>query len=238
VTATSAQRAQYLEALGIEQWKLRRPVAAGEPITPAIAVPASEPIAAQPRGDWDSLAAEVRGCVQCGLQATRTQTVFGVGNRNADLLVVGEAPGADEDRQGEPFVGRAGVLLNAMLRALGRPRDTVFIANVLKCRPPGNRDPNPEEVRCCLPFLHRQIALLKPKLMLAVGRIAAQNLLATETPIGKLRGSVHRFGSEGTPLIVTYHPAYLLRSPGEKRKAWDDLRFVQRELKRAAGGGA
>ena len=238
MTATSAQRAQYLEALGIEQWKLRRPVAAGEPITPAIAVPASEPIAAQPRGDWDSLAAEVRGCVQCGLQATRTQTVFGVGNRNADLLVVGEAPGADEDRQGEPFVGRAGVLLNAMLRALGRPRDTVFIANVLKCRPPGNRDPNPEEVRCCLPFLHRQIALLKPKLMLAVGRIAAQNLLATETPIGKLRGSVHRFGSEGTPLIVTYHPAYLLRSPGEKRKAWDDLRFVQRELKRAAGGGA
>jgi len=238
VTATSAQRAQYLEALGIEQWKLRRPVAAGEPITPAIAVPASEPIAAPSRGDWDSLAAEVRGCVQCGLQATRTQTVFGVGNRNADLLVVGEAPGADEDRQGEPFVGRAGVLLNAMLRALGRPRETVFIANVLKCRPPGNRDPSPEEVRCCLPFLHRQIALLQPKLMLAVGRIAAQNLLATETPIGKLRGSVHRFGSEGTPLIVTYHPAYLLRSPGEKRKAWSDLRFVQRELRRAAGSGA
>ena len=238
MTATPAQRAQYLEALGIEQWKLRRPISAGEPITPAIAAPASEPIAAQSRGDWDSLAAEVRGCVQCGLQATRTQTVFGVGNRSADLLVVGEAPGADEDRQGEPFVGRAGVLLNAMLRALGRPRETVFIANVLKCRPPGNRDPNPEEVRCCLPYLHRQIALLQPKLMLAVGRIAAQNLLATETPIGKLRGSVHRFGSAGTPLIVTYHPAYLLRSPGEKRKAWDDLRFVQRELKRAAGSGA
>jgi len=213
--AGAGQRAQYLEALGIEQWKLRRPAAA-------------------PAGDWDTLAAEVRGCVQCGLHTTRTQTVFGVGNRDADLLVVGEAPGADEDRLGEPFVGRAGVLLNAMLRALRRPRETVFIANVLKCRPPGNRDPSPEEVRCCLPFLHRQIALLRPRLMLAVGRIAAQNLLATDTPIGKLRGSVHRFGSAGTPLIVTYHPAYLLRSPGEKRKAWSDLCFVRRELERPA----
>ena len=242
MSATPAQRSQYLEALGIEQWKLRRPATASAVNTPAtraaVSAPAFASAAATAGADWDSLAAEVRACVQCGLQATRTQTVFGVGNRSADLLVVGEAPGADEDRQGEPFVGRAGVLLNAMLRALGRPRETVFIANVLKCRPPGNRDPNPEEVRCCLPYLHRQIALLQPKLMLAVGRIAAQNLLATETPIGKLRGSVHRFGSAGTPLIVTYHPAYLLRSPGEKRKAWDDLRFVQRELKRAAGSGA
>jgi DNA polymerase len=229
VTPGAGQRAQYLEALGIEQWKLRRPMAAkplARVVAPAIA----------PQADWEALAAEVRGCVQCGLHATRTQTVFGVGNRGADLLVVGEAPGADEDRLGEPFVGRAGVLLNAMLRALRRPRETVFIANVLKCRPPGNRDPNPEEVRCCLPFLHRQIALLQPRLMLAVGRIAAQNLLATETPIGKLRGSVHRFGSQGTPLIVTYHPAYLLRSPGEKRKAWSDLCFVRRELERSAAG--
>jgi uracil-DNA glycosylase len=218
----AALRAQYLDALGIDQWKLRRPATAAA----VVAVPASP-------ADWDSLAAEVRACVQCGLHTTRTQTVFGVGNRNADLLVVGEAPGADEDRLGEPFVGRAGQLLNAMLRALRRPRETVFIANVLKCRPPGNRDPTPEEVRCCLPFLHRQIALLKPRMMLAVGRIAAQNLLATETPIGKLRGSVHRFGAAGTPLIVTYHPAYLLRSPGEKRKAWSDLSFVKRELERA-----
>ena len=242
MSATPAQRSQYLEALGIEQWKLRRPATASAVNTPAtraaVSAPAFASAAATAGADWDSLAAEVRACVQCGLQATRTQTVFGVGNRSADLLVVGEAPGADEDRQGEPFVGRAGVLLNAMLRALGRPRETVFIANVLKCRPPGNRDPNPEEVRCCLPYLHRQIALLQPKLMLAVGRIAAQNLLATETPIGKLRGSVHRFGSEGTPLIVTYHPAYLLRSPGEKRKAWNDLRFVRRELARAAGAVA
>ena len=120
-----------------------------------------------------------------------------------------------------------------MLRALGSPRESVFIANVLKCRPPGNRDPNPDEVSCCRPFLQRQIALLQPQMMLAVGRIAAQNLLATATPIGKLRGSVHRFGERGTPLIVTYHPAYLLRSPGEKRKAWSDLRFVRSEMARA-----
>jgi len=174
----------------------------------------------------------VRACERCGLQATRTQTVFGVGNRRAELLVVGEAPGAEEDRQGEPFVGRAGQLLNSMLQAMRAPRATVYIANVLKCRPPGNRDPSPEEVRCCLPYLQRQIDLLAPRLMLAVGRIAAQSLLATETPIGKLRGTVHHFGTQATPLIVTYHPAYLLRSPGEKRKSWTDLRFVQRELAR------
>jgi DNA polymerase len=182
--------------------------------------------------EWDELAAQVRGCVQCGLHSTRTQTVFGVGNRHAELLVIGEAPGADEDRQGEPFVGRAGQLLNSMLRATGTPRETVYIANLLKCRPPGNRDPAPEEVRCCQPYLQRQIALLDPRLMLAVGRIAAQNLLATDTPIGKLRGIVHRYGPQGTPLIVTYHPAYLLRSPTEKRKSWNDLRLVRKELAR------
>ena len=170
--------------------------------------------------------------MQCGLHASRTQTVFGVGNVGAELLVVGEAPGADEDRQGEPFVGRAGQLLNSMLRAMGAPRETVYIANVLKCRPPGNRDPAAEEMRCCLPYLQRQIDLLAPRLMLAVGRIAAQSLLATDTPIGKLRGVVHRFGAQNTPLIVTYHPAYLLRSPSEKRKSWVDLRFVRRELMR------
>ncbi len=216
---SAALRSQYLEALGIEQWKLRR----------------AAPTAASASGDeWAALEAEVRGCRQCGLHATRTQTVFGVGNRSAKLLVVGEAPGADEDRLGEPFVGRAGQLLNSMLRALGSPREHVFIANVLKCRPPGNRDPNPDEVSCCRPFLQRQIALLQPQMMLAVGRIAAQNLLATDTPIGKLRGSVHRFGERATPLIVTYHPAYLLRSPGEKRKAWSDLRLVRSEMARAS----
>jgi uracil-DNA glycosylase len=185
--------------------------------------------------DWEALAARVRGCTLCGLHASRSQTVFGVGDRQARLLVVGEAPGADEDRQGEPFVGRAGQLLNAMLRAMGSPREQVFIANVLKCRPPGNRDPEPGEVACCLPYLHRQVELLQPRLMLAVGRIAAQNLLATDTPIGQLRGKLHRFGPLGIPLVVTYHPAYLLRSPGEKRKAWADLSQARRELRRAAG---
>ncbi|MBS0387083.1 MAG: uracil-DNA glycosylase [Proteobacteria bacterium] len=219
-----AQRGPYLEALGIDRYVLRR---VPTPM-PAPAIAAVDP-------HWEPLAAEVRACTRCGLHAGRTQTVFGVGNRAAELLVVGEAPGADEDRQGEPFVGRAGQLLNSMLRAMRSPRETVYIANVLKCRPPGNRDPAPEEVRCCLPYLQRQIDLIAPRLMLAVGRIAAQSLLATDTPIGKLRGVVHRFGTQGTPLIVTYHPAYLLRSPSEKRKSWTDLRFVQRELAKLRG---
>ena len=212
-----ARQAQYLQALGVDRWVSRR--------APPSTLPETTPA-------WDELAAEVRACVLCGLHATRTQTVFGVGNRHAELLVVGEAPGADEDRQGEPFVGRAGQLLNSMLQAMRMPRETVYIANLLKCRPPGNRDPAPEEVRCCQPYLQRQIELLGPRLLLAVGRIAAQNLLATDTPIGKLRGSVHRYGKQGTPLIVTYHPAYLLRSPTEKRKSWNDLRLVRSELAR------
>ena len=174
--------------------------------------------------------AEVRQCTACGLCGTRTQTVFGVGDHRAEWLVIGEAPGADEDRQGEPFVGRAGKLLNPMLQAVGLKREQVFIANILKCRPPDNRDPAPTEATSCLPFLERQIALIRPRLILAVGRIAAQNLLATDTPIGKLRGQAHRFGPARIPLVVTYHPAYLLRSPREKRKAWDDLRLARRAL--------
>lgn len=179
---------------------------------------------------WDELAAAVRDCTACGLQAARTQTVFGVGDRQAQWLVIGEAPGADEDRQGEPFVGRAGKLLDAMLLAIRLPRPQVYIANILKCRPPNNRDPAPEEARCCRPFLDRQIALIRPKIILAVGRIAAQNLLATDTPIGKLRGRVHRLPGAAIPVVVTYHPAYLLRSPREKRRAWDDLRLARRTL--------
>ena len=214
----AARQAQYLQALGVDRWVARRPPQ-----------PSALPEAT---AAWDQLAAQVRGCELCGLHATRTQTVFGVGNRHAELLVVGEAPGAEEDRQGEPFVGRAGQLLNSMLRAMGAPRETVYIANLLKCRPPGNRDPAPEEVRCCQPYLQRQIELLGPRLLLAVGRIAAQNLLATDTPIGKLRGIVHHYGEQRTPLIVTYHPAYLLRSPTEKRKSWSDLRLVRSELRR------
>jgi DNA polymerase len=227
-----ARQAQYLQALGVDRWVARRPGPAAANVLAAENVPAAASAPTADASAWDQIAAEVSGCVLCGLHKTRTQTVFGVGNRNAELLVVGEAPGADEDRQGEPFVGRAGQLLNSMLRAAGTPRETVFIANLLKCRPPGNRDPAPDEISSCHPYLRRQIELLAPRLILAVGRIAAQNLLATDTPIGKLRGSVHRYGAANTPLIVTYHPAYLLRSPTEKRKSWNDLQRVRTELKR------
>jgi len=167
------------------------------------------------------LQAEVRDCVKCGLCKTRTQTVFGVGDPQAAWMFIGEAPGADEDAQGEPFVGRAGKLLNAMLFAMGLKREGVYIANVLKCRPPGNRDPQPEEVAQCEPYLLRQIAHIRPKLIVALGRHAAHSLLKTDVPLARLRGQ--KLNYHGTPLIVTYHPAYLLRSPGEKRKAWEDL---------------
>jgi uracil-DNA glycosylase family 4 len=177
--------------------------------------------------DWPELRARVAACTRCALCNTRTQTVFGVGNQTAEWLIVGEAPGAEEDRQGEPFVGRAGQLLNSMLRAIGLAREQVYIANVLKCRPPGNRDPSPGEAAECLPYLEQQIALLKPKIMLAVGRIASQNLLHTEVTLGRLRQQVHRFGLSQVPLVVTYHPAYLLRTPTDKRKAWEDLKFAR-----------
>jgi DNA polymerase len=188
----------------------------------------ARPVSAPTTTTWESLRSEVLACTRCALHASRTQGVFGVGNREAQWLVVGEAPGAEEDRRGEPFVGRAGHLLDAMLKAIGLSRGrNVYIANVLKSRPPGNRDPKPEEVAACLPYLMRQIELLKPRVMLAVGRIAAQNLLATDAPLGRLRGKVHHFGELNTPLIVTYHPAYLLRTPGDKRKAWEDLKFAR-----------
>jgi DNA polymerase len=191
-----------------------------------------------PVADWGALRERVAGCMACDLCKTRTQTVFGVGNQRAEWLVIGEAPGAEEDRQGEPFVGRAGQLLNAMLMAIGLPRETVFIANILKCRPPANRDPKLEEVSRCLPYLSNQIALLKPKIMLAVGRIAAQNLLATDAPLARLRGKLHHFGEANTPLVITYHPAYLLRTPSDKRKAWEDLKFARATYARLAGGSA
>ena len=173
--------------------------------------------------DWDDLQARVAACTACELHTTRTQTVFGVGNRSAELMIIGEAPGADEDRQGEPFVGKAGQLLNEMLAAIGLPREQVYIANILKCRPPNNRDPRPEEVGQCEPFLMRQVALVRPKVILALGRIAAHNLLKTQETLGRLRGKRYEFGVEGTPLLITYHPAYLLRTPRDKRKAWQDL---------------
>jgi DNA polymerase len=224
-------RLQYLDALGIDTWEPRQPQAfpAELPSAPGAATGA----------DWQLLQDEVAGCVKCALAATRTRTVFGVGNPRADWLVIGEAPGAEEDRQGEPFVGAAGKLLDAMLQAIGLSRaENVFIANMLKCRPPGNRDPKPEEVASCLPYLMRQIAAIQPKLILAVGRIAAQNLLATDVALSRLRGRVHRFGPLSTALIVTYHPAYLLRSPAEKRKAWEDLKFARDYFKNTFVSGS
>lgn len=195
------------------------PVPAPVPAAPATRI-SDEEIS---RTDWPQLRAAVAACRGCSLCQTRTQTVFGTGREEqVDWLVVGEAPGHDEDLQGLPFVGRAGQLLDNMLAAaaLQRGRE-VYIANVLKCRPPDNRNPQPNEVACCLPFLRRQMQLLQPKIILALGRFAAQSLLDTEEAIGRLRGRTHQY--EGVPLIVSYHPAYLLRSPTEKAKAWEDL---------------
>jgi len=191
-------------------------------------------VPAETDAQWEAVKAEVLTCTKCALHSTRTQGVFGVGNRRAEWLVIGEAPGAEEDRRGEPFVGRPGQLLNAMLAAIGLPREQVFIANVLKSRPPSNRDPKPDDVAACLPYLMRQITLLQPRLMLAVGRIAAQNLLATDMALSRLRGQVHSFGELNTPLIVTYHPAYLLRTPADQRKAWEDLKFARSTFQRLA----
>jgi len=181
--------------------------------------------------DWERLRQAVSSCRACELCETRTQTVFGVGNREADLMIIGEAPGADEDRQGEPFVGRAGQLLDLILAAICLKREQVYIANILKCRPPQNRDPRPQEAQRCEPFLMRQIALVRPRVLLSVGRVSAQNLLRTDAPIGWLRGRWLEFGADRIPLMVTYHPAYLLRSPDQKSKAWRDLLQVARRLR-------
>ncbi len=229
--AGETERLAYLRALGIDVWVLRGGEAAeaGEPIAEAAASAGALPAEAPPAGadlsgdDWEALRVRVGGCTRCGLHEARTQTVFGVGNPEARLMIIGEAPGAEEDRRGEPFVGRAGKLLDEMLRSLGLGREDVFIANILKCRPPGNRDPRPEESAECRPYLRRQIALVGPRAILAVGRVAAQNLLESDEPIGRLRTRVHRYPEADIPVVVSYHPAYLLRSPGQKRKAWQDL---------------
>ncbi|KAF0169409.1 MAG: DNA polymerase bacteriophage-type [bacterium] len=179
----------------------------------------------------------VRACTRCPLSASRTQGVPGVGDRAAEWLFIGEAPGGDEDRQGEPFVGQSGKLLDAMLAGIGLQRErNVYIANIVKSRPPGNRDPNPDEVAACLPYLERQIDLIQPRLIVVLGRIAAQTLLVTDTPIGKLRGHVHQY--RGVPMVVTYHPAYLLRSPADKAKSWEDLLLARRTLAALKSGAA
>ena len=213
-TPAERTRRSYLDALDIDVF------------VPRDEAPAASAV------DFTALRDAVARCTRCALHESRTQTVFGVGNPAADWMIVDEAPGAEEDRRGEPFVGRAGKLLDEMLRAVGLCRDAVFIANVLKCRPPRNRDPSKAEAAACRSYLEQQIAAVAPRLILVVGRIAAQELLGSNAPVGRLRGSEHDFN--GTPLIVTYHPAYLLRSPVQKAKAWEDLKLARRCAERAA----
>lgn len=249
--------------MGITQWRPRRgpavpasavapapvteaaPDAVDTPPAEAAAVAADALVQAPPQAadvahvapgeSLDELAAQVAQCRQCDLADGRIHTVFGCGHAHADWMIIGEAPGAEEDRQGLPFVGRAGQLLNAMLLAVGLERDAVYIANVLKCRPPNNRDPLGEEVARCSPYLRAQVRQVRPRIILALGRFAAQALLETTEPIGRLRGRVHRYGEYDTPLVVSYHPAYLLRSPQEKRKSWQDLKLARRTVDGADG---
>jgi uracil-DNA glycosylase family 4 len=242
-------RSAVLAEMGLAPlWRLRgRAGGESAAATEAVAAPESVAAPAQPPPsdpgardatigtmDWAALKQAVPACTACGLHAGRKQAVFGVGDERADWLLVGEAPGAEEDRLGEPFVGQAGRLLDAMLAALELKRgQNVYIANVLKCRPPGNRNPAPGEVAQCTPYLLRQIALIEPRLIVAMGRFAAQTLLATDATIASLRGRVHRYA--GVPLVVTYHPAYLLRNLPDKAKAWSDLLFARRTLSDLGG---
>ncbi len=250
---TDRQRAM-LEEIGIRLWDAPAPEPVTEPVAVVVraapeATPAvvHVPIPAAPRGDrpvgvetmdWPALREAVINCRACKLCEGRRQTVFGVGHQRAHWMVVGEAPGEQEDRQGEPFVGKSGQLLDNMLRAIGLTRaeadaaQQVYIANTLKCRPPGNRNPEPAELAQCEPFLIRQVELVQPRIILAMGRFAVQSLLRSDEPIGRLRGRVHRY--QGVPLIVTYHPAYLLRNLADKAKAWDDLCLAVHTLRTAA----
>lgn len=224
--SADARRRAYLEALDIDVWV---PRGGNADTSEAPQVDLAQPVAQ----DWDGLRTTVASCTLCALHKSRTQTVFGVGNQSADWMIIGEAPGAEEDRRGEPFVGRAGKLLDEMLRAVGLRRDAVFIANILKCRPPNNRDPLADEASSCRAYLNRQIELAAPKLILAVGRVAAQHLLGSDAPVGRLRGQKHFLNEGQLPVVVTYHPAYLLRSPTQKRKVWQDLcaaRQIMRQL--------
>lgn len=232
------RRDRVLEALGLTPIWVRRSVPAEEPIAPrgkAQAGSAPPPPAGRPVGEraarigamsWVQLKAEVAGCKACALHKTRTQAVFGVGDERAQWLFVGEGPGAEEDARGEPFVGQAGKLLDNMLASIALQRgDNVYIANIVKCRPPGNRTPEPAEAHACEPFLTRQIELIRPALIVALGKVAASNLLGTEAALGSLRGRLHDW--RGIPLIVSYHPAYLLRNLADKAKAWEDLCFAR-----------
>jgi len=226
----NATRLQYLEAMGIDVW-LPRAVADNQQMSTPVAT--AENALPESTDSWEALQAEVAPCTLCDLCKTRTQTVFGSGNKNADWMIIGEGPGQNEDQQGLPFVGNAGLLLTEMLRAIGLDREEVFITNIVKCRPPANRDPKPIEIETCKPYLMRQIALLKPKIIVVLGRIAAQALLNTDEPISKLRGKIHALND--TPVVVVYHPAYLLRSMLDKRKAWADLKLALQTVKNIIG---
>lgn len=244
-----ATRDDVLRELGLApQWRLRTDVPA--PDAPAVPddLVAAPPLAAAPSTatapdaareariaqlSWEAFAADVDACTACGLHRTRQRSVPGVGDRAAEWLFVGEAPGAEEDARGEPFVGQAGRLLDNMLAALGLARGrNVYIANVLKCRPPNNRTPEAAEAAACRPYLERQVALLRPKLIVALGKSAASLLLSTDATIASLRGRVHRY--RGVPLVVTYHPAYLLRTLPDKARAWEDLLLARRTVAQAA----
>ena len=208
---------QCLDRMGITVW-VSRAAGAGSDTKSDVVEPEAE------NARWLTLSEEVASCTRCELHRGRTNTVFGVGNQQAGWLIIGEAPGAEEDRRGEPFVGRAGQLLNAMLGAMGLARGEVYIANILKCRPPNNRDPSALEVAACEGYLKRQIELIRPALILVLGRIAAHNLLKVEMPLGRMRGKPWAWN--GIPVVVTYHPAYLLRKPSDKRSAWQDLQLA------------
>jgi len=243
LTRATAKRLKQLEKKGVRAVYLEgaaapAPAPARAAARPAAAKPAptvapARPAASASTGNpaLDSIRSEVSVCTRCALHQTRTQTVFGVGNINAKLMFIGEAPGADEDAKGEPFVGRAGQLLNKIIVAMGMTREEVYIANILKCRPPQNRDPQPAEVECCEHYLRAQIAQIKPKYICALGRIAAHWLLKTDAPLGAMRTGQHIY--EGIPVIVTYHPAALLRNPAFKQPCWDDMKKLMALLKDA-----
>ena len=222
-----SRRDEVLKEMGLSPvWRLRSVSEVTDEVQEKIPDQENDNVAQM---DWSQLKAKVAGCTDCKLRAGCTQTVFGVGDEKADWLLVGEAPGAEEDRLGEPFVGQAGRLLDNMLAAIELKRGAnVYIANVLKCRPPGNRNPEPDEVAKCAPHLLRQVALIQPKVILAMGRFAAQTLLGTDATIASLRGRQHSYA--GVPLIVTYHPAYLLRTLPDKAKAWADLLFARKTI--------
>lgn len=228
----SARRDAILLEMGLGPiWRARQRNAGEAQASDSVTPPATTDsrAAAIARMDWDELNASVNACRACRLCEARTQAVLGVGDQQADWLFVGEGPGAEEDKQGEPFVGQAGKLLDAMLASIGLKRgNDVYIANSVKCRPPSNRTPEPEETAACWPYLQRQIALLQPKLIVALGRPAAQTLLEREIKIGGSRGQL--FEHSGIPVIVTYHPAYLLRNLPDKAKAWEDLVFARKTM--------